>query len=217
MSRESALGELERELARLSKESYKHDSAVADDFMAQWILHQPEAKRAELLRDLVTWITDHAHPWHDDAALEIATRLRHEPLMVAAIREGARLGVTHDVVEGRGMASWLKFQLHLIGAIYQMPTGQGRAYLSELSESCDTASTDAQRELCLRAWITACAISDGAEEGPCLTRAIDQLRRWRNPGLSRSVLGLIGSYYSSRKRELIHQILTADELAQASL
>lgn len=216
MSRESAINELERQLANLPGESLKHDPAIADDFMAQWIARQPVERRHEVVQDLVTWLADHEHPWHDDAALEIATRLGDERLIDAAVDEALRLGVNGSATSPDGrMVPWLKFQLHLIGAIHELPTSRGHAYLRSIAGIRSEAANDAQRELCIRAWITECAISDPAEQQSCLSRAIDQLREWRRPRVLRSALGLIGSYYAHDKGLPVKGLLSEDEFAMA--
>lgn len=215
MSSESALGELERQFSRLPAETYKHDPAIADELMATWISELPLARRREVLRALVAWLRDHDHPWHDDAALEIAARLHDEQLIDAAIAEGERLGTNHEVAAPNGpMAPWLKFQLHLIASIFATPTPAGRAYLRALRDRCLMALTDAERELCLRAWITECAIAKGPGEWSCLSKVVKQIRQWNDRRVARSAFGLLGSYYRNDV-ELMRGMLTADELKLA--
>ncbi len=210
------LDELEGQLRSLPPGLTKHDMEPGYAAMADWLRGLPSYRQARILSALRSWLLDRFHPWHSQAALEMAVRLSDPTLLQAAIDEAMREGI-HEIDRGAPYPPWLVFDLGVIAAISRWkgdPGAKSKNYLSQLRSTAQTATTYPRRLLASRAWLTECLLKQSSRD-ECLEGAIGVVRRWRDERLLRSTLSLLHAYFWSNADMVskLSSMLTREELA----
>jgi hypothetical protein len=210
------LDELEGQLSKLPPRLTKHDMEPAYEAMAEWLGKLPSHSQVRILKALRSWLVDRSHPWHSQAALEMAVRLSDVALLHAAIDEASREGI-HEIDRDGPYPPWLAFDLLVIAAISRWkgdPGAEAKNHLSRLRTAAQTATTYPSRLLASRAWLTQCLLNQSSRD-KCVAGAMGVVRSWRDERLLRSALSLLHAYFWSDPDMVskLSNMLTPEELA----
>ena len=210
------LHELENQLWKLPPGLTKHDMEPGFAAMAEWLAGLSSDRQARILSELRSWLLDQSHPWHSQAAIEMAVRLSDTPLLDAAIDEAMREGI-HEMDRDGPYPPWLVFDLLVIAGISRWegdPGPKSTNYLGQLRSAAQTATSYPRRLLASRAWLTECLLNQSSRD-ECLASAIGVVRSWRDERLLRSALSLLHAYFWSNADMVskLSNTLTPEELA----
>lgn len=213
-----ALDQLEATLATLPTGATKHDMEPGFEVMARWIQDLDFNRRAEVLASLPVWLRE-KHAWHSRAAMELALRLRVPGLLIAAISEARRRGIS-DLTAGQGYPPWLIYQLDLLSTISRWRGDPGRealAYLRELRIEATRTQSYPRRLLGIRAWFTECLLGRLEQRPVCLAEGMGVLRGWGDARLLRSGLSLLHAYFAASAEGVadLRQVLSHEEFSKA--